>query len=90
MEEYDIQTNWTRPAESMPPSGTRCIVTDGDVIVIGTHIKETDGNSIWILSGITESDSKSFRVQGWMPLPRQIKKIVKTNETPVEQDKGTN
>jgi hypothetical protein len=87
MEDYDIQANWTRPAEHLPSSGTRCIVTDGDVIVIATFVADPDGHTIWIFSGIAENDSKSFTVQGWMPLPRQIKKVV-VYETTVAENKG--
>ncbi len=78
--EYDIQTNWIRPTTTLPPSGTRCIVTDGDVVVIATYISENDENCIWMLTGLTETDSKAFVVQGWMPLPKSIKKLVKANE----------
>jgi hypothetical protein len=79
MEEFDFQANWARMS-SPPPSGTRCIVTDGDVIFIATYIIDSDGRSIWIFSGLTESDSKNFKVQGWMILPTPIKKIVEENE----------
>ena len=78
--EYDIQTNWIRPTTTLPPSGTRCIVTDGDVVVIATYISENNENCIWMLTGLTETDSKAFVVQGWMPLPKPIKKLVKANE----------
>jgi hypothetical protein len=86
MEEFDIQTNWTRPSDHFPTSGTRCIVTDGDVIIIATYISDTAGHNIWIFSGLADNDSKTFDVQGWMPLPKQIKKVV-TYETPVAEAK---
>jgi hypothetical protein len=83
MEEFDFQANWCDMA-TPPPSGTRCIVTDGEVIFIATYILETDGNNMWICSGLAETDSKNFKVQGWMPLPKPIlkpiEKIVKENE----------
>jgi len=78
--EFDIQSNWIRPTTTLPPTGTRCIVTDGDVVVIATYISENSENCIWMLTGLNESDSKAFVVQGWMPLPRQIKKIVSYEE----------
>ena len=72
MEEYDIQSNWIRLTDGLPKSGERCIVTDGEVIVIATFVSD-DNNNHWIVSGITENDVKSFIIQGWMRLPRQIK-----------------
>jgi hypothetical protein len=71
--DFDFQANWSEMT-TLPPSGTRCIVTDGDVIVIATYLYEESGN-IWIFSGLTESDSNKFRVQSWMELPKP-KKIV--------------
>lgn len=75
MDEYDIKANWVRPTTTLPASGTRCIVTDGDVIVIATYVAQ-DGQSVWIFSGLNENDSSKFAVQGWMTLPKPIKKIV--------------
>jgi len=71
MEEF--KSTWTRPSVLTPPTGTRCLVTDGDVIVIGTYISESPDKCIWILSGLTETDSSTFDIQGWMPLPKPIK-----------------
>jgi len=76
MEEFDIQANWIRPSDHFPASSTRCIVTDGDVIIIATYISDTDGHNIWIFSGLADNDAKTFNVQGWMPLPKPIKKLV--------------
>lgn len=84
--EFDIQSNWIRPADTLPPSGTRCIVTDGDVVLIATYISENQESFVWMFTGLTESDSKNFDVQGWMPLPRPIKKIVKANEENSNQE----
>jgi hypothetical protein len=86
--DFDFQANWSRMA-TPPPSGHRCIVTDGDVIVLATYIKDSDGHA-WIFSGINEADSKSFKVQGWMPLPHHIKKLIEINEKPVETNLGEN
>jgi hypothetical protein len=77
MDEFDFQANWCSMS-TPPPSGTRCIVTDGEVIFIATYILENDGNNVWICSGLTEPNSKNFKVQGWMPLPKPIEK--KENE----------
>jgi len=78
--EFDIQSNWIRPTTSLPSTGTRCIVTDGDVIVIATYISENSENCIWMFSGLNETDTKTFTVQGWMPLPKPIKKLVSYEE----------
>jgi hypothetical protein len=86
MEDFDIQTNWIRPSDHFPTSNTRCIVTDGDVILIATYISDTGGHNIWIFSGLNDNDSNTFQVQGWMPLPKAIKKLV-TYEPTLEKDK---
>lgn len=75
MEEFDFQSNWLRMV-TPPVSGTRCLVTDGDVIVIATYLVEADNNHVWIFSGLTEEDSKTFSVQAWMTLPNPAKKII--------------
>ena len=77
MDEFDFQSNWCDMA-TPPISGTRCIVTDGEVIFIATYILETDGN-IWIYSGMSETDAKNFKVQAWMPLPKPIEKHEKSD-----------
>lgn len=85
MENFDFQANWSRMS-SPPPSGTRCIVTDGDVIVLATYLKDHDGHTAWFFSGIPDNDAKAFDVQGWMPLPRPIQKIVEApSEKPAEE-----
>ena len=80
MEEFDFQTNWC-DMSTPPPSGTRCIVTDGEVIFIATYILETSSN-VWIYSGMSETDSKNFKVRAWMPLPilKPISKPTDKNE----------
>ena len=88
MDEFDIQYNWIRPTESFPPSGTRCIVTDGDLVLMATYISENNESHVWLLTGLAEADSKTFDVQGWMPLPKPIKKLVKANETSGESLKN--
>lgn len=73
MEEL-FKASWSRM--STPPlSGKRYMVTDGDVVVIATYLVR-DNENIWIFSGLNEIESKEFNVQGWMPLPTPIKKIV--------------
>ncbi len=76
--EYTYKEHWRR-MDDPPSSGTRCLVTDGDVIIIATYLSDTE-KTVWIFAGIEEKDSKSFDVQGWMPLPRPVKKIIKYEE----------
>lgn len=73
MEEYDIKSNWIR-LPLLPASGTRCLVTDGDTIVMGTYAAP-----VWILEGLHQTES--FHAIGWMELPRPLKKIVTYDET---------
>lgn len=82
--EESFQAHWSRMS-TPPVSGQRYMVTDGDVIVLATYIEDNKGN-MWIFSGLNESDSKTFDVQGWMPLPKPIKKIV-THENTAGEDK---
>lgn len=84
MEEL-FQASWSRMA-TPPISGQRYMVTDGDVIVLATYIENEKG-SIWLFSGLNDPDSKNFDVQGWMPLPKPIKKIV-THEVAPTEDKS--
>lgn len=74
--EFDIESNWIRPTDNLPPSGTRCIVTDGDVIIFATYV----GDCGWLFSEISSNCAKIFNVQGWMLPPKPIKKIVTYEE----------
>lgn len=85
MAEFDIQANWVRPSVSLPQSGTRCIVTDGDVIYAATYVCD-DSSSIWLITGLTEEVSKQFNVQGWIELPKPIKKVVPYEVTEAQQE----
>ncbi len=71
-DEYDIKSKWVRPNTELPSAGTRCIVTDGDVMIIATYTGDTG----WLFSEISFECAKSFVVQGWMALPKPIKKLV--------------
>lgn len=83
MEEYEFHALWTPIKTNQPPSGTRCIVTDGDTIVVGTYA----GEGVWVLPGI--HSEPSYSVIGWMPVPKPMKKIV-VYETSVDKDKVAN
>jgi hypothetical protein len=72
-----------------PSSGTRCLVSDGDVVVIATYIVESD-KTIWLFNGtIMDNVADTFNVQGWMPLPTPVKKVVVYEDkitTPTEKN----
>jgi hypothetical protein len=80
MEEFDIQSNWNR-LPLLPASGTRCLVTDGDTIVIGTY-----ASPVWILEGINHAED--FHTIGWMELPRPLKKIITYVEPSLDNNKA--
>jgi hypothetical protein len=52
----------------------RCIVTDGDTIVVGTY-----ADPVWILDGIGQGCGE-YKVIGWMPVPKPMHKTVSYNE----------
>jgi len=81
MNESEFTAVWSR-MDTPPPSGTRCLVTDGDVVVIATYISDSsDKRTLWLFCGnIADKDAHTFEVQGWMPLPKPIPKLVKVNE----------
>ena len=70
MEKYEFQSHWT-PISSLPISGTRCIVTDGDTIAIGTYASPE-----WLLDGIGHTEEHDYKIIGWMPVPKPMKKTV--------------
>jgi hypothetical protein len=91
MNDTDFTAVWTR-MDSPPPSGTRCLITDGDVVVIATYLTDNETKKVmWICNELCGGQQKMSNVQGWMPLPRPIPKLVKVNdETTVAKDKATN
>ena len=77
--EESFKASWSRM--STPPlSGKRYMVTDGEVVVIATYLENSNEN-VWIFSGLNDIEAKEFHVQGWMPLPSPIKKIVSHEDT---------
>lgn len=68
MNEYDFTANWSKMTVIPPNSGERCLVTDGDVVVIATYLTDKEG-SIWIFSEVNEAKTKPFNVKAWMKLP---------------------
>jgi hypothetical protein len=74
MEEPIFTSGWIRPSQVLPNKGDKCLVTDGDVVVIATYLSEPE-NHIWLFQGIN-TEAKAFDIQGWMPLPKPIKKLI--------------
>lgn len=85
MDKYEFIGRWSDMA-TPPANATRCLVTDGDLVVIATYISDTE-NSTWMLQGLTDGGA-SFKVIGWMPIPRPMEKPivepVSKNETPTD------
>ena len=75
MPDIHFQSDWL-DMTTPPIKGERCLVTDGEFVVIGTYLTENDGSSIWIFADFSEENAKTFKVKAWMPLP----KPKKTNE----------
>jgi hypothetical protein len=76
MNEFDFQSNWM-PIIDLPPSATRCIVTDGNIVAFATYIKDNE-HEVWLFEGLQEKDPK-LDIIGWMPSPKPMKrKEVKT------------
>lgn len=73
MEKYEFIGHWTNASLETPPNATRCLVTDGELIVIATYITD-DTHSVWLFQGLAEKDK--FDVSGWMDLPRPMKKPI--------------
>ena len=83
--------NWILVSDEIPNSGERCLVTDGDVVVIATYIIDSDNRKFWIFSSNAgEREDKTFNVQAWDYLPKPPEKLVKvSNETTVAKNKAT-
>ena len=71
MEQYEFNGHWTN-MDTPPSSGTRCLVTDGDLVIIATYLSQ-DNSSVWMFQGLSSVKDK-FDVIGWMPLPRPMEK----------------
>lgn len=71
MEEYEFTSKWIR--DNNPPTATRCLVTDGELVLIATYVTDNT-HSHWVFSGL--DDSQKFDVIGWMELPKPIKRAI--------------
>ena len=85
MDKYEFIGHWS-DMETPPANATRCLVTDGDIIVIATYVSDNGKNAAWMFQGLNEG--ANFRVIGWMPLPRPMEKpfveSVSKNEKPTD------
>ena len=84
LNEYEFTGRWS-DMKTPPPNATRCLVTDGDLVLIATYLNDDD-KSVWMYQGLTAGET--FNVIGWMELPRPMEKLVTNepitiNETPV-------
>jgi len=80
MNESEYMAVWSR-MDTPPVPGTRCLVTDGEVVVIATYLTDNQTKEVvWVFSEINESNHSSFDVYAWMPLPRPLPKLVKVND----------
>ena len=77
-EEYKFESGWIFSSH-LPASGTRCIVTDGELVVFATYACHHGESGTWVIPEIHSSES--FRVIGWMPSPKPMKKAVPYNES---------
>ena len=73
-EELVFTAQWSY-MDTPPPSGTRCMVSDGDIIVIATYLTDNETKEImWICNELCGGQHKMSNVRGWMPLPPPIPK----------------
>ena len=76
-DEYEFIGHWS-DMKTPPPTATRCLVTDGDLVLIATYLNDGE-ETMWLFQGLTAEET--FNVIGWMELPRPMKKpIVIQNE----------
>ena len=73
MEEYIFSSKWNR-IENPPTSATRCLVTDGEIVIQATYIIDGPDKCVWIFPDITHSEN--FNIIGWMELPKPMKKSI--------------
>lgn len=81
--DYEFSGTWQPYPQTGPTNATRCLVTDGDIVVIATYLNE---GPAWVFQGLTDNGA-SFKVIGWMPLPRPMPKPV--SEEPKKDEKIT-
>lgn len=69
MNDYKFESYWVTIIE-LPPSGTRCLVTDGEHITIATFVSSGEPPAVWLFSEVVGQ----FDIISWMPLPKTFKK----------------
>lgn len=80
-EEYQFTGVWQPYPATGPSTGTRCLITDGDLVMFGTYIADGTGNTIWLIPEF--NSDHPFNVIGWMDTPKPMKKRVVYDETNV-------
>lgn len=73
MDKYEFVGHWS-DMDTPPTNATRCLVTDGDLVVIATYLSDKE-TSAWMFQGLTDGGA-SFKVIGWMPMPRPMEKPI--------------
>lgn len=84
--DYEFSGVWQPYPQTGPSNATRCLVTDGDIVVIATYLTDNKETSAWMFQGLNDNGA-SFKVIGWMPLPRPMPKPV--SEEPKKDEKIT-
>jgi hypothetical protein len=86
MEEYEFRSHWSS-METLPTNATRCLVTDGDLVITATYLVDSFLQHVWIFSDVDHKEN--FNIIGWMPLPRPMPKpaVVEdiVNEKPISK-----
>lgn len=73
MKEYEFQSSWILSSDP-PISGTRCIVTDGELVMFATYVCDHENLGTWVLTGVEAT--LPFSVIAWMPSPKPFKKSI--------------
>ncbi len=85
MDEYIFTQSWI-PISTPPLNATRCLVTDGDLVIIATYLCRDDLESpVWMFQGL--SAGTPVDVIGWMDLPKPMRKPAKYVELSSEKNK---
>ena len=78
-EEYKFESGWNF-ASNLPPIGTRCIITDGDLVVFATYVSA----GTWIIPEVNTIPEHPFKIIGWMPAPKPMRKTVLYETTTIK------
>lgn len=78
MNDYEFTAIWQPYPATGPSPGTRCLITDGDLVMLGTYVTSGEGESIWLIPEF--NSDQPFDVIGWMDTPKPMKKRIVYNE----------